>query len=314
MRLKLYRGMWCAVWRANGTTQRRSLRTSDRDTAERRLRDLKTERPGDSIAEIVESYLAEKKGVARSHGAMLSAWRALKPTFGALRPDQVNRLLCRSYARMRRGNGVGDGTIIKDLGVLKAALHWAKKAEGAVFEMPHAPPPRERWLTREEYDRLVAACGQAHIELFVILGLATAGRASALLELTWDRVDFAGSQIRLSAGEGARKGRATVRMTERARRALEIAYAGRTSDYVIEWGGQPVRSVRKSFAGACTVAGIEDVTPHTLRHTAAVWMAQEGVDLFKISKYLGHTDPRVTYRVYAKFAPDYLKDAAAALE
>ena len=43
-------------------------------------------------------------------------------------------------------------------------------------------------------------------------------------------------------------------------------------------------------------------------------MAERGVPMEKIAQYLGHNDSRTTERVYARFAPDYMKDAAAALE
>ncbi|MDE2103785.1 MAG: site-specific integrase [Patescibacteria group bacterium] len=260
-------------------------------------------------------YIAEKTAEgARSYKSMDTSWRALASTFANLRPDQVTKALCRQYTEKRRSGGVSDGTIIKDLGVLKAALGWANKAGAADFQMPPTPPPRDRHLSREEFDRLLAACDASHIELFIILALSTAGRASALLELTWDQVDFERGLIRLSKGQGRQKGRSTVPMTERLRKALETAYSGRTSDYVIEWGGQPVKSVKRSFARACERAGIEGVTPHILRHTAAVWMAEAGVSMHEIAAFLGHTDPRITFRVYAKYSPDHLRKAASALE
>ena len=70
----------------------------------------------------VESYLTEKEGIARSHEAMRASWKALKPMVGHLRPDQIDRFLCRQYADMRRRQGRSDGTIIKDLGFLRTAL------------------------------------------------------------------------------------------------------------------------------------------------------------------------------------------------
>lgn len=319
MRLKLYRGKWCAVWREGGTTRRVSLRTPDRGLAERRLKDVqegqKRETAGNTVADAVESYLTEKRGRARSHGSMLTAWRALKPTFGHLRPDQIGRNLCRAYAVQRRAAGVADGTIIKDLGVLRAALRWAGKASAAVFDLPPAPPPRETYLTREDFDRLLAACTAPHIRLFAILALSTAGRASAILELTWDRVDFERGVIRLSRGEDRRKGRATVPMTERARTALVGAAKARETEYAVEWGGKRVKSVKRAFATACRNAGLpDDVTPHILRHSAAVWMAEAGVSMDEIAQYLGHSSSRVTYAVYARYSPDHLRKAAKALE
>ena len=81
----------------------------------------------------------------------------------------------------------------------------------------------------------------------------------------------------------------------------------------MEWGGKPVRSVSRSFSTACERAGLEDVSPHVLRHSAAVRMVENGVPLVEVGQYLGHTDFKVTYRIYARFSPGYLAKAAAAL-
>lgn len=314
MRLKLYRGKWAAVWRQDGKTHRRSLHTADKGTAERRLKDLRVERPGDTIGEIVPQYIEEKRGRARSLPAIESAWRALSPTFAPLRPDQVNRDLCRAYAATRRKAGVGDGTVIKDLGVLKAALNWAGKGREAVWDFPSAPPPRERYLTKDEVDALIAAAELPHVRLFILLAYSTAGRASAVLDLTWDRVDMERRQIRLAKGEGRRKGRATVPMTDRLFTALQEAIQARTSEYVVEWGGKQLGSVKRAFATAAAIAGLEDVTPHVLRHSAAVHMVEAGVSFPEVAQYLGHTNPAVTFRVYGRFSPTHLRKAAAALE
>lgn len=314
-RLNLYRGMWCAAARIDGKTKRRSLHTKDRGEAERLLRDWSVKPKGDLIGEIMTAYIADREEVGkRSIHAMNCSWKALKPTFAHLRPDHITRLLCRSYAKARRKGGVKDGTIIKDLGVLRAGLRWAKKGSEAVFDMPQTPPPRDRYINREEMESLAQAAESAHTALFIRLAWATAGRASAILELTWDRVDFERGQIKLSTGEGRRKGRATVPMTDSLRVALIEAHKVRISDYVVEWGGEHIKNISKAFRRACERAKLEDVSPHVMRHSAAVALAEADTPMAVIAQYLGHTDTRITERVYAKFSPTYLKKAARALE
>lgn len=314
MRLKLYRGKWAVVGiNAHGKTYRRSLGTADRAEAERKFRDVRIETPGDTVADAVALYMKEKQGRARSYEAMEASWKALRPLFGHLRPDQIDRALCRRYAAGRRTAGRSDGTVIKDLGFLRTALKWANKP-GAQWELPSAPPPRDRALSRAEYARLLEACELPHIRLFVVLALHTGGRASALLELTWDQIDFDRGRVALSKGEDRRKGRATVPMTAPAREALETAYKERTSDFVIEWAGRPLKSIKRAFRAACAAARLSGVTPHVLRHTCAVWQAEAGVPMSQIAQYLGHTNSRITEAVYARYSPEFLRAGARALE
>lgn len=315
MRLKLYQGRWNIVWHDGQQTRRRSLGTPDRQIAERRFRDAKIEAPDDTIADAVALYLKEKRECgARSYEAMEASWKALKPMFGHLKPEHIDAKLCRQFAKARRSAGRADGTIIKDLGFLRTALKWAKRP-GATFELPETPDARDRYLTREEFDRLLDACKLLHIRLFVILAISTAARASALLELTWDQVDLQKGFIRLSKGGERRKGRATVPMTDSVRAVLQEAWDARSGgDHLIEWAGEPITKIKRAFREACAKAGLEDVTPHVLRHTAAVWAIENGSSLVEVAQFLGHTDLKTTYRVYAKYSPEHLKKVAKALE
>ncbi|MGH6689752.1 MAG: tyrosine-type recombinase/integrase [Gammaproteobacteria bacterium] len=258
-------------------------------------------------------YLAEKDATAAAPARLREAWKPMSPHFANLRPDQIDRELCRSYVALRRTRKVGDGTIGKELGTLRAGLRWADPRTSAVIELPSLPPPRERYLTREEARRLIANADAPHVKLFVVLALTTAGRKEAVLELAWDRVDFDRGIIRLGQGERRAKGRATVPMHDLARPLLLEARRAALTDYVIEWGGRRLRSIRKGFSQACRRAQLREVSPHVLRHTAAVWMAEAGVPMSEIAQYLGHSDDRITQRVYSRFSPEHLRRAAGAI-
>lgn len=311
MRLKLFRGSWYAVWRENGQTQRRALRTTDRDAAQRALDDYQKQlsKPTNDVASIFAAYLADK-GTERAKWA----WKRLQGHFGALRPDQIDRMACRGYTASRRKDGVGDGTIWSELTFLRAALRWHDPHTPAVVELPSKPPPVDKYLTRPEYDRLLAKAETPHIRLFIILALSTAGRMTAILELTWDQIDFERELIRLGDGTKRRKGRATVPMTARAKEALLVAHAARTTNHVIEYGGEPIKKVRTGLSKAAVRAGLPWATPHVFRRTAAIWMAEAGVSMDVVAQVLGHSDSRITSKVYARYTPGYLRGAISALE
>ena len=107
------------------------------------------------------------------------------------------------------------------------------------------------------------------------------------------------------------KRRPIVPINSSSKAALIEAKSGALSSHVIEWGGYPVKSVKKAIRKAAERSGVI-CSPHILRHTAGVWMAQSNIPMQKISQYLGHTSSRITERVYARYSPFFMSDAASA--
>lgn len=83
---------------------------------------------------------------------------------------------------------------------------------------------------------------------------------------------------------------------------------------MIEWAGQPVKSIRKGLSSAAMAAGVANVSAHVFRHTSAVHMAEAGIPMAEISQYLGHSNSMITERVYACFSPSHLQSAAKAVD
>jgi integrase len=103
-------------------------------------------------------------------------------------------------------------------------------------------------------------------------------------------------------------------MNRTLQEALRIARQAALTDHVIEWAGKPVGSIKKGFNQAVKLAGLPEVSPHVLRHTAAVHMVQAGVSMDEVSQYLGHSNTSITASVYARHSPQHLRKAANALE
>lgn len=315
------RGKYCVTWWEDGKRHRHSLGTDDRESAQAALTTFRREadRPARiTIESLWEAYCRENaaKPIVPVMGY---EWRALAPDFAGLEPDDINHTLCTAHIARRRTGGVKDGTIHTQLGRLRMVLRWAEKRRlidrAPHVDRPAAPPPRGRWLTRDEARRLIDGAEAHHVRLAIILMLATAARVSAVLDLTWDRIDMERGIVVLDPGDGqGRKGRATVPINGMLRAALTEADKAAISDHVVEWGGGPVKSIKTGFRRAAANAGLTDVSPHVLRHTAAVWMAEKGTSMDRIAQYLGHSDSRITERVYARFAPDHLRDEADILD
>lgn len=274
-----------------------------------------------STALILERYLADREERAIPGLERLKwAHKPLERLLGQKPPEAIGEAECRAYARARSREGVAPSTARTELQALRAAMNWAAGtgkliAAAPALSMPPRAPARERWLSREEADRLLEACQRHHVRLFVLLALNTAARAGAILGLTWDRVDLEQRRINFNdpARAATRKGRAVVPINDTLLAALEAAYVGRVTGHVIEWAGGSVGSVKHAFHRATVRAKLEDVSPHTLRHTAATWMAQKGVSLWQIAGFLGHTNIKMLEDTYGHHSPGFLEDAARAL-
>ncbi|WP_201150365.1 site-specific integrase [Rhodovulum sulfidophilum] len=73
---------------------------------------------------------------------------------------------------------------------------------------------------------------------------------------------------------------------------------------------KPVTSIRKGVQRAVNSACLKDVSPHVLRQTSAVHMAEVGVPVSEVSQYLEHSNISVTARVHAWDSPSQLRRAA----
>lgn len=317
------RGRYCVYWYGqDGKRVRYQLKARTRAESEAEARDVylkESMRPGGyTVADLWAAYIKDRTGrpIATTMGY---TGKAVLPFFGAMRPDQITTDDCRAYLAKRKAAGIKPGSVWTELGHLRISLTWAVKEklikEAPAIERPPAAPPKDRYLTRAEIDRLLAAECQPHIRLAILLMLSTAARVSAVLELTWDRVDLERGQIRLWVDtEGPRKGRATVPINAGLRAALVAAKEAALSEHVIEWAGGSVGSIQRGFESAVRNSGLKNVSPHVLRHTAAVHMVEAGVPFTEVAQYLGHTNPAMTFKVYGRYSPEHLRAAAEVLD
>jgi integrase len=311
-------------WFEGGHSRRVSTRTPDRSQAEIFLAAFRLEvaaEPTDdlTVTQALEWYWdSHGKRLFRPRNADL-AIRRLRPFLGPVIAGDCNLAKQQAYVDYRRDQGDGDQSIRRDLITLSAALRRAEKHS----RLSRAPPMltlppsahRERWLSRKEVAALfreLRGPRSRHVLLFARLALYTGARTGAILDLTWDRVNFdAGLIDYRKPGRAQTKKRRTVSpMTPAIRRALAHAHRHRRCGHVISWGGERIDRVAKAFIARAEAAGLQDVSPHVLRHTFASWAVRKGVPIYSVGKALGQTVASTTER-YAKLAPD---DIAGVME
>lgn len=267
------------------------------------------------MGEAVQAYLDAKAEMA-SHKRATVAWKAASPFWKSLPISRVDTQTPKDYgARRSHCKAI---TIRNELAVIRAALNWSEKqgliGKAPFIQMPRLPASNVGHLSKAEFRRLLDNAQAPHIRLFLQLAVGTGARTNALLDLTWDRVDFDRNVITLNPHDRVQtsKYRATVPMNAQLRAALLDAKEGAMSDYVVEHGRERVASIKNGFKAAARRAGIK-ATPHMMRHSAAVWMAEANTPFAQIAQFLGHSDSRITERVYSRFSPSFLANAAEAL-
>jgi integrase len=303
---------------AIGRRFRRSLGTSDAGLAEARAREYWstiTAAPTERVKDLWAVYLRDRMQEVARKDRFKATWTALEPHFGYRLGTAISTDDCRAFYRARKADGKSDSTARTELELLRACLNRTLGDRAPTLWMPPASKPRNTWLTPEDVSKVHADARSHHVGLFIELAIATGARMSAILDLTWDRVDLSNGFVDLmpSGRHVTNKQRAVVPLTKRAMIALTEAKEGALTDHVIEWNGKPIKSIKKALERISERTGV-DFSPHVLRHTAGVWMAKADVPMQKIAQYLGHTSSKVTEKVYARYSPSFMRDAAAALE
>ncbi len=329
---------WASYTDVGGQRARRSTGTADRREAEALLakRRLETHRgrhwgeaPSHTFDELMLRYLEETRPSKRSTERDHRIARHLYAAFTGRALDGLGAADVHGYIAGRRGLGVKASTIRRELSLLSAAINHARRwwdwnvPNPVQGRRPPAGEGRVRWLTRAEAARLIQAAEQEprapHLADFIHLALNTGCRKGELLGLEWRRVSLADALLLLDPEHTKTARRRSVPLNRAARAAL-LRLAGFRAEHCpgSPWvfchkDGSRVRNIRKGFTTACARVGIENFTPHDLRHTCAAWLVSSGVPLAEVKELLGHTTVQMTER-YAHLAPENVRAAVERLE
>ena len=317
------------TWTVAGRSRKRSTGTANREEAEKIFGEwlhVRGRKHGPSdpteilVMDILADYATEKGPKVAAPRVLGCAIDAMAPYWEALTVAEVTEHTCNGYGDWRARS---KNTMRRELAVLQAAINWAAKhnrlTRSVAVTLPAKPPSKTRWLTNEEAARLLRASRtkkvRLYLPLFLLLGIYTGRRKAAILSLRWPQVDLDAGVIDFGKpGEAeTNKRRGKVRISRKLVAHLRRARRrGSDLGYVVHDGGQKIGDIKKGFATACTRAGLEDVTPHTLRHTAATWLMQSGVRTWDAAGFLSMSE-KTLIEVYGHHHPDYQKGAADAL-
>lgn len=276
---------------------------------------------GEVLAVYAEEYaptVAAPERIGYAISALLPFWADLKLT-------HVKGETCRRYGKWRE---VSPGTIRRELGTLQAAMNYAHR-EGYVtaaplVTLPKKPEGKLRWLTRDEAARLLWAAYRGHkskhLARFILIGLYTGTRKDAILRMGFE-ANTVGGWFDLERGIMYRRGDAE-RSTNKRRTPAPIPrqlsahlrrWKAEGCRWAVEFEGMRIGNVKRSFARIASDAGLSDVTPHTLKHTAITWALQNGASVWDCAGFFA-TSPETIQKTYGHHSPDYQQSALGAVE
>jgi integrase len=314
---------WYITWSDGRRSQRATTGTTDREQAQRVLAAFIIERGSISetaldkvsISAVLNDYYDGYACRLSSKDVTRLIIQKLELHYGVASVSVLTGPLGhKSYEDHCRKNGLKPSTINRRRAVLRAALTHAYR-NGRLQSVPYVPtlqegPPRPDFLTRTQAARLLwAARRLPHIALFIRIAIWTGARHSAILQLTWDRVDLIRGVVdfRLPGIEHRKKKRAVRPIPLLLLATLRRHARHATSGHLITWNGQVVKSVKKAFRTLRKETGLP-VSPHTLKHTAVTWGLQKAT-VHEMSQ-LTATSTKTLERVYAKAEVEHLRDAA----
>ncbi len=209
-------------------------------------------------------------------------------------------------------------TINRRMACLKHFFHKAEEW-GLIVENParctklHKENNRRlRFLTIEECKILLSCCPSLTLKQIVELALNTGMRKGELLGLEWENINLRRGFLEILDQKNGEYD--TIPLNERALEILRSIPRRLDSKFVFpgKKPGKPFKDLKRQFETAVKKANLNDVTFHTLRHTAASYLVMEGIDLTTVKEILRHKSISMTLR-YAHLSPKHKQSAVEAL-
>lgn len=309
--MSLYKREGSPFWWYSINVDGLRLRGSTEKTSKREARQVEAQQEHDArhraipkdrwtIRQCFASYWSEKAKHKSSHKATLVKLVALERILGKDRPIMhITNPDLMDYRAKRQREGLQAHSVNRDFAYLKASLRHAQQIHGQ--QIPNLawkelrqrePDGRTRFLSRDEYERLLDAC-DPDLSLIVKVAVSTGLRKNNLLHLDWQEVDLSSGMISVTIKGNKRH---AIRMPANIRAALSTLPDRKGKVF-------NTTNFRKHWDAAVLKAGLTDFRFHDLRHTCATWMRMAGVDIADICDALGHSSVTVTMR-YAHIEPE----------
>ncbi len=240
--------------------------------------------------------------------------------------ENVSGATILDYLVMLQKNGKSASTVSRNLASIRSFFHYLQNekivSQDPTFNIHSLKAERKlpQVLTGEEVERLLnqpdtrdaKGCrDKAMLELLYATGM----RVTEMIELKMSDVDMEVGYINCNQGKKMR----VIPIYSIAKKAVKTYIETARSQFVkdsseenlfVNYSGtkmtrQGFWKIIKQYAAAANIK--KDITPHTLRHSFATHLLENGADLRSIQEMLGHADISST-QIYANVVKKQLND------
>lgn len=270
-----------------------------------------------TVSEWHERWWRARSIEASTRRADEGRWRKhVEPRWGDIALSDITRFDVKEWAADLAAMGLRPATVERCVSLLSAALSGAVDAEilganpAARLRLPTPDNQRERYLTRGEGAELMNVLDGQNAAM-VAFGLGTGVRWGELAGAAVEHLDLAAGTYRVHQVYDQHAGDLRDHPKGKKRRTVPVPdwvadeirplvgtrrrgllFRGPRSGGPVDYSNWRARV----FAPAVRLLELDDVTPHTMRHTFASWLIQEGVPLAEVGRLLGHISWQTTER------------------
>lgn len=271
------------------------------------------------IGEYLE-YLELEKGLSQN---TIDAYRRDLSDFAQNVEDihSINRMNINAYVRTLRERKLAPTSVIRKVASLRGFFKWAtssgilEKNPAATLEQPKTPQRLPKVVSVKEIDEMLhnnlTPLEHVMMELLYSCGL----RVSELVNLKLNDIDLSSKYVRCF-GKGSKE--RIIPIGEQAKTMLKEYFPTRdllikkynltTKNLLIKDNGHFVtRQDVYNFIHAQGKLIHKNISPHTLRHSFATHLLENGADLRVVQELLGHSDVSTT-QLYTHISKKRLKE------
>lgn len=320
---------WYIQFQFDGRTYIKSSKTTEKRLAELMESDWRKQlihqkiigvKDRVTMQDALSMYCQSKCGIA-SYKNIVHYAEVLNGAFQTTR--FLDEILSQDLERLRlsfQNAGYSNQTIKHFIGAVRGAWKYAKRMgyQANELEFPNIKTDkgRLRYLSFDEEKKLLKSLDPRRavkglppyedrpevtkremqdLYDFIVLLLDTGARYNEIAKLEWSQVNLGERTIALWRPKV--RNESVLFMTERVFDILTRRNEEKENLHVfVNRNGQPRGYIASTMTRAFRRAGLPDCSAHTLRHTHAARLIQNGLSIYEVKEILGHSDIRTTMR------------------